>query len=980
MRRDTLAGAASAVPSRPRRWISGLTPLVLTISVVQALASLAIATLMLGFWRTHHRESLRLWGWSWMALAVHQVSAALAFQLTTTFENPGHPWRVAAASVALAASGWHLYWFLRGGMCLLRPSRSDRGKATFTLVAVALAGVVIAAGTVNAGVDVRRLLRAGLPLAGDAGVFAAVGLVVLRRRAGMPRLGVRVLSASALAYALVRALYLAAFIYEMRFNISTKVGEYGGVISLVLQILLAMGIVVWMLDDERAAVARTSAALASSEARFRRLVDHARLVAWEFDSLTKRFTFVSPQAQRLLGYSPEEWREPNFWFDHVHPDDRDRARAFSHEQSRLGQEHAFEYRMIRKDGGVVWVRDLTTVDQRDGQIIGLRGVLIDVSDRKAAERDTQDIQQRLTTVVSAAPVVVWAVDLAGIVTLSEGHGLEDLGLRPGEVVGRSMAELYPDSPQIIDNHRRALNGETVLDTVDVRGRVFESRLAPLVGSDGAINGAIGVAIDVTQRHSAQDALRRSEEQSRLLFESAIDPVFDWDIVADRATFSPSWRRLIGCPETTADPPTWESRLHPDDRQHVLRRLNESLQNDSAPYEIEYRIRAAGGEWKWVLSRGRVVSRDAQGRALRMVGSITDITERKQAETALRESEARLRAMIDNAPSVAIQGFDVHGRVLFWNRAAESIFGWSEAEAVGRTLDMLMFDDDCQEAFMHALREIDRSGESATLGDLPFRRRDGAAGWCYSTLLKLPGAPSSTFVCMDVDVTAHKRAEQALERSNNLQQLLLSELDHRVRNNLASLSALIDISARDSTSVRDLAASVRSRVQAMSVVHAMLSREHWRAVDLRQLFLTLAPVGAQERMVIDGPTVSIAARQATALGMVLQELFANSQKHGALRVPGGAIAVMWTLAAAHSGASERMLWLHWRESGGPEIVPPVRDGVGTGLIHGLVRTELRGEASLTFDRDGATHRFSLVLDGADPVTAMPAPRQVAVATI
>ena len=953
-----------------------MTPLVLTISIVQALASVVIAILLLGFWRTHSRESLKLWGWSWLALAVHQVSAALAFQFTTVFADPGHSLRLAAASVSLAASGWHLYWFLRGGMTLLRPSRTSRGQAAFMLAVVALAGVVIAVGTVNAGVDVRRLLRAGLPLAGDAAVFAAVAVVLLSRRAGLPPLGVRVLSIAALSYALVRALYLGAFIYEMRYDVSTNVGEYGGVLSLVLQILLAMGIVVWMLDDERAATARTSEALASSEARFRRLVDHARLVAWEFDSLSKRFTFVSPQAQRLLGYTPEEWREPNFWFDHVHPDDRDRARAFSREQSRLGHEHNFEYRMIRKDGGVVWVRDLTTVEQRDGQVVGLRGVLIDVSDRKAAERDIQDIQQRLTTVVSAAPVVVWAVDRTGVVTLSEGHGLEDLGLRPGEVVGRSVAELYPDVPQIIDNHRRALNGETVRDTVNVHGRVFESRLAPLIESNGSISGAIGVAIDVTQRHSAQDALRRSEEQSRLLFESAIDPVFDWDIISDRATFSPSWRRLIGCPETAADLPTWESRLHPDDRQHVLRRLNESLQNDSVPYEIEYRLRAAGGEWKWVLSRGRVVARDAQGRALRMIGSITDITERKQAETALRESEARLRAVIDNSPSVAIQGFDVDGRVLFWNRAAESIFGWSEQEALGRTLDALMFSGDGHRAFVRALHEIDRSGAPATLGDLPYTRRDGAAGWCYSTAFKLPGALSSTFVCMNVDITGHKKAEQALERSNSLQQLLLSELDHRVRNNLASLTALIDISARDSASVREFAASVRNRVQAMSVVHALLSREHWRSVELRQLLLTLAPVGARGRLDIDGPSVSIAARQATALGMVLQELFANSQKHGALSAPDGAVVVMWTLAASHSGASERMLWLHWRENGGPEIVPPVRDGVGTGLIHGLVRTELRGEATLGFDRDGATHRFSLVLDGADTLATLPAARTLA----
>jgi two-component system CheB/CheR fusion protein len=268
--------------------------------------------------------------------------------------------------------------------------------------------------------------------------------------------------------------------------------------------------------------------------------------------------------------------------------------------------------------------------------------------------------------------------------------------------------------------------------------------------------------------------------------------------------------------------------------------------------------------------------------------------------------------------------------------------------------------------------VHRSGKPTDPGEWPFTARSGRRGWCYSTVFEIPGGSGTpTFICMDVDITQRKEAEQALERSDQLQRLLLSELDHRVRNNLASLTTLIDISARDSRSVTDLAASIRSRVQAMSVVHALLSREHWHSVDLRQLIITLAPGGAQQALHITGPAVAVVPRQATALGMVLQELLVNSQKYGALaraESDGGYVDVGWSTDDSPDVAGESILRMHWRERGGAPITEPVKEGVGTGLVRGLVRTELRGEATLRFPRDGAAHEFLLTLDARESTPA------------
>jgi PAS domain S-box-containing protein len=727
------------------------------------------------------------------------------------------------------------------------------------------------------------------------------------------------------------------------------------------------------------------AAALNAEDRFRRLVEDLRLIVWEFDPASKQFLYVSPQAQSILGYPLDEWQQPQFWYQHVHPDDRAAAWRFSNEHVGRGVDHAFEYRMVRADGGAVWFRDITTVVKREGRTVALHGVLI----------------------------------------------------------------------------------------------------------------------DITQRKEAEDALRANEERLREVFESALDPLWDWDVVLDQTRFSPSWPRLLGYQPAEFDrqPPAWEALVHPDDLQRVREVLEQALRGERQQYEAEYRLKTRDGEWKWVLSRGRVISRDQHGQALRMIGSIsdttarmraeealrqserrfrsmaessmvgiwqiepdgrtlyinpsmcrllgvdgpqdmvartyhdfftpesvqvigveldkrrrgiassyeaeirsqhgahtrviiagapvlgpegrvesiigtfTDITERKQTETALRHSEARLRAIIDNTPNVAIQGYDSAGRVQFWNRATENLSGWSEAEAVGRTLDELILDQASAAEFLATLKAVERTGQPAKPNEWRFRRRDGRAGWMYSTIFAISDPRADpVFICMDVEITERKRVQEELERGNQVHRLLLSELDHRVRNNLASLIGLIDISARDSRSVPEFAASVRDRVQAMSTVHALLSRERWRSVELRQLLLTLAPSGRHEAVSVDGPNVEVLARQATALGMVLQELFANSLKHGALGSPGGAVEVEWRLDGQRESRggptdhASRLLRLNWSERGGPPIARPITPSIGTRLIDGLVRTELAGEAALAFEPDGARHAFTLRLDVQENTTA------------
>jgi PAS domain S-box-containing protein len=156
-------------------------------------------------------------------------------------------------------------------------------------------------------------------------------------------------------------------------------------------------------------------------------------------------------------------------------------------------------------------------------------------------------------------------------------------------------------------------------------------------------------------------------------------------------------------------------------------------------------------------------RNDDGQVTMLIPEGRDITERKHAEEALRASEERLRAVIANSPGVAVQWYDHDGRVVLWNRASEEMFGISSEEALGQTLDRLIHTPEEFQSFMGVLETIRKTSQPVEPTEFAFRRRNGDIGVCLSTLFHIPGPHGSYwYVCMDLDITERKQAEQALQ--------------------------------------------------------------------------------------------------------------------------------------------------------------------------------------------------------------------------
>lgn len=308
----------------------------------------------------------------------------------------------------------------------------------------------------------------------------------------------------------------------------------------------------------------------------------------------------------------------------------------------------------------------------------------------------------------------------------------------------------------------------------------------------------------------------------------------------------------------------------------------------------------------------------------------EIQARERSETALRESEERFRALAERGHLLAWEADAASWAFVYVGPRAHDLLGYPVAEWYRENFWVDHLHPDDRERVIVYCRE-----QSAVARDYELEYRmvaaDGRSVWVQD-IVHVAGDTLRGFL---IDVSARKRAEEA-------QQLLLHELDHRVKNTLSTVQAVAEMTLRTSESVEAFGETFRGRIAALARMHATIWRTKGAPVRLRELVeLSLAPFGRRgERAAIDGEEVPIPVQSAGAVGLVLHELATNAVKHGALSGPSGRVEVTWRL----EGNGLRLLW---RESGGPTVVAPARRGFGSVLIEQAIPYELGGSASLDF---------------------------------
>jgi two-component sensor histidine kinase len=338
-------------------------------------------------------------------------------------------------------------------------------------------------------------------------------------------------------------------------------------------------------------------------------------------------------------------------------------------------------------------------------------------------------------------------------------------------------------------------------------------------------------------------------------------------------------------------------------------------------------------------------RDEVGRVSGMFCACTETTEQVRARAAVRAERERLYSLFQQAPGFMCVLDGPEHVFSLANAAYQRLVG--KRDLVGSPVRSAL-PEVAGQGFFELLDKVYTSGEpfvgSKVLVKLQ-RDADGAAedrfvDFLYQPITSAKGQVTGIFV-EGSDVTERVRGEEH-------QRLLINELNHRVKNTLATVQAIAHQTFRGEHSPKT--ETFEARLLALSKAHDLLTRESWEGAALSEIVEgAVAPFQRTDgaRFRIGGPKVWLAPRIALALAMALHELGTNAAKYGALSIPSGHVEINWTT----SGASPPHLVLRWEEQGGPPVVPPTRRGFGTRLIERMLASEMSGEVELRYEPAG-----------------------------
>lgn len=579
---------------------------------------------------------------------------------------------------------------------------------------------------------------------------------------------------------------------------------------------------------------KTVVALAESERRFHSLAQVSPVGIFYTDPMGN-CRYSNDKCAEITGLS-ETAMLGTGWQDALHPEDRHRVLATWEACAAEGKAFAIEYRFLKADGAATWVIGQTT-SHRDGEgrVTGFVSTLTDVTEQKTAEQmlrhyarsrgQLQDItvDQSLAFDEKILRLLVLGTETfnlpLGIVSHVEDdsyiveHIVGPAGAPPAGAIF-SLGETYCF-------HTLAANAPTGFDRAGeshIRDhpcyRVFrlESYIGVPIMVDGQRYGTLNfsgpeprerpfgesdfsliqllaqwIGAEISRRH-AENALRISEERLKLALEGTEDGLWDWNVITGEVYFSPRLEAMFGFAPGALEPrhAAWLARVHAEDKAAVEAALNAHLQGRTPIYEAEHRLLTKDGAWLWVLDRGKVVERRADGTPIRAVGTHTDITARKHAEDALRDSEEKIRAVVETMVDGIIT-IDEAGIIESVNPAVERIFGFPRDELIGRNVSVLM-PETPDGAHANSIQDHVRTGPSRAIGsgrEFSGRRRDGTIIPLEVGISEINQGGRRMVTGIVRDITERKQVER-------MKNEFVSTVSHELRTPLTSIRGALGL--------------------------------------------------------------------------------------------------------------------------------------------------------------------------------------------
>jgi PAS domain S-box-containing protein len=705
---------------------------------------------------------------------------------------------------------------------------------------------------------------------------------------------------------------------------------------------------------------RVEAALAERQAQLAVFVEHAPAAIAMFDremrylAVSRRYIldFRLPQDAQLIGRShykvfpdiPQRWRD-------VH------ARVLAGEELSQAEDQ-----FTRQDGCTHWVRwSMAPWRRADGTIGGALLFSEHRTEQVEARRALIDSEARFRGTFENAAVGVAMVGPDGSILRSNNSFARMLGYSVEELKTKTFRDLT--HPEDLATNLSVLNktlvGEADSYSIEKRyvrkdgGVVWASLTVGCVrNTHGDVDYFVSVVQDITDRKQAEARLAERNEQLDLAGKVGRIGSFMYDSGTKTLQLSPGCAAIYGLPEGTFEisRDNWRARVHPDDLPLLDAAARRAFSKGEREFVLEFRI-FRHGQVRWIESRILISYNEAR-RPARRIGAEVDVTERKRAEQALAERNIQL-TLAAKSGLVGTYAYDADTEIMQISDGYAAIHGFPEGTTEIARSDCLagVHPDDIR-MVEHFRSEAFRERRREYCVEYRIIRPGGELRWvetrCFLAFSGT-GKPHRV-VGVSIDITERKRVEEQ-------QRTLLAELDHRVKNALSTVSAVVSHTWQGSRSVADFVAALDGRIRSMATTHELLSSSRWQGVSLTELVRSeLEPYATRHNTEISGPDILLKPEAGQAMATVLHELATNAAKYGALSTKNGRVSIRWDQQL--NGRSRSHLAFEWQELGGPAVIALGKSSYGTSTIRDLIPYELGGMVDLVLAPEGVQCRLEL----------------------
>jgi len=448
-------------------------------------------------------------------------------------------------------------------------------------------------------------------------------------------------------------------------------------------------------------------ALKNSEEKHRRLTETTKSIFWEFDLPTQTWTYISPQVKNLLGYPAEKWVDFGSWANRIYHEDKESTIELCNRSTSLGEDHDMEYRFVKADGEVIWIREEVNVEMRENKPVILRGIMMDITIRKQAEEKLKASEQKFHALLKNLSVGVSLIspEMKVIQTnpmINNWFPNAVLGDKPfcyctfSNPPQKEPCTNCPVIKTFNDGKTHEIEKQTLTNEGELFFRIVST---PVLDEEGKIAAVVEMMDNITHRKSAERALLESEEKYRTLFETMNQGVIYYDIHGEVLSVNPAARQMLGLTigqmnGMDAITPGWNilcegGLVYTDFKKFAAYTIQSESCNQSHNIGVHHPTK---GEYIWLKINTVQEFHSGVNEPFRLYSTLTDVTQSKKNQEQLKMQNDSLEILLQTLPTPVFYK-NLDGVYTGCNKAFAELMGLSTNQIVGKTLYRLCSNED-----------------------------------------------------------------------------------------------------------------------------------------------------------------------------------------------------------------------------------------------------------------------------------------------